>query len=454
MVRLSSSLWVFSLVSSTVFPNFPSFSLSSSTTGIPYDGLIAYFTSDCPTSLGWSVFSPLQGRSVLLMNNSYQAGETNIALPLEDGQDPTHSHFIQGYFQFDSKHVSSVGGLNTHAAKRGPQPLVGYLNFTLNGVSGYPYVQLTPCRYSTLSLQPPPVLPLNSLTLWDPSTTTNGCPNGTVPIMDDGFGRLLVLSSMLPTVNNYTYRTVGGTIPLEPDQEIAHAHLYNATISVTSTDFVGIDGCCDDDPTSDSSKTVTNMISEGSTSNIPRISMLSCIIDSDGTSTSDSRVSQPTEPFNVSTPPNYVLLTVDPLGCPVGWEPIDLSYSGRIIIGTPSYGLPLRTFGTAENILPTNTSSSSWNGPTHNHDFELSIDTVSAGIGLDSGCCAHGYGASGTYTTFGTTDNGIKISPYNNNTNNWANEGTYPLLMIMGCVQQSNTTRSSSNSSSSGDGTG
>lgn len=405
---------------------------------IPYDGLISYFTGDCPTTLGWSLFSSVTGRSVLLMNNSYQAGEMNAVLPLEDGQDPTHQHILQGYFQFDSKHVASVGGLNTHGAKRGPQPLIGYINLTLNGNSGYPFVQLTPCRYSSLSLQPPPILPMNTLTLWDPTTTINDCPNGTIPIINDGYGKLLVVSTTLPNLNNtYNYRNIGSTNGIEPDQEIAHAHLYNATLNIDSTDFVGIDGCCDDDPTSDNPKTITNEITDGSTSNIPRISMLSCIVNTNGnnddnshTETKHNEISM--ENFTISTPPNYVLLTMDPDGCPIGWNAIDISLSGRIIIGTPQYGIPLRTFGT--NSIPFNTS---WNGPMHTHDFELSIDTVSAGIGLDSGCCAHGYGASGTYITNGITSANIQLAPNNNNTNNWANEEIYPLFMVTGCVQNS-----------------
>lgn len=80
------------------------------------DGFVALFTGDCPT--GWSELSYAQGRMLLLVNNSDQAGE-EFGFALADGEDRAHTHVVAGSFNFPSKHVSALGGLNTDGAKQG-----------------------------------------------------------------------------------------------------------------------------------------------------------------------------------------------------------------------------------------------------------------------------------------------------------------------------------------------
>lgn len=356
------------------------------------DGFVGYFNGSCPD--GWSDFSPLQGRLALLVNNSFQAGE-QFGLPLTDCEDRGHEHLLTGSMEFDSKHVASTGGLNEHAAKSGQQPLLPWLNATAAAPSGYPFVQLTACRYSALSLQPPPVLPPLSLAMWDPQTVTTGCPAGSDPFQT-GSGRVL------GAANSSGPASVNAAPALMPGSDVQHAHTYNVSITLPTTDFVGIDGCCDNDPTSDGTKTA-EMVSGLAGNGLPHFSILSCSIGN--TSASAPQV-----------PTGFVLFTE--AGCPAGWVPLDSSLSGRLIVATPQYGVPQRTFGGPP--IPYNVSA--WSGPDHVHDFELSIETVPAGIGLDTGCCAHGYGSAGTYQATGQLAPSVAV------------EQTLPLVLVQACV--------------------
>ncbi len=69
------------------------------------DGFVALFQSGCPT--GWSEMSGLEGRLLLLVNNSYQAGE-QFGFALADGEDRQHQHIVAGTFNFPSKHVAGT----------------------------------------------------------------------------------------------------------------------------------------------------------------------------------------------------------------------------------------------------------------------------------------------------------------------------------------------------------
>jgi len=170
------------------------------------DGFLGLFTGACPT--GWSELPAAQGRLLLLVNNTFQAGAA-IGFALSDGEDRAHAHAVSGAFDLPSREVSALGGSNTAAAHSGKQPLLPFLNETSAAASGLPFVQLTACRYNALSFAPAPVLPAGGVALWDPSVTT-GCAAGSAPL-DAASGRLLVVS-------NATGLATSAAPPLEPGQ--------------------------------------------------------------------------------------------------------------------------------------------------------------------------------------------------------------------------------------------
>jgi hypothetical protein len=383
------------------------------------DGLVGLYLGACPP--GWSELSALEGRLALLVNNSFQAGDA-AGWALGDGEDRSHTHLLSGQFSFPSKHVASVGGLNVKGAKSGPQPALGFLNSTAPAPSGYPFLQLTPCRYNTLSLQPAPVLPPGGLALFDPSTATAGCPAGFDPVDPAAAGRILAVAAAAAAANgsgtvSAPWQPLGNPSPLAPGQDVGHAHSYTATLTLGETDFVGIDGCCDNDPTSDGDKT-GSFVSGDSPTSLPTLSILACAANA-------------SSPVTPAVPAGFVLLVPVPPTptspiCPPGWVPLPSAVAGRVAVGTPAFGLPNRTFGGPPlPPLPLPASPAAWPGPVHTHAYVFSVETTPAGIGLDSGCCAKGYGASGTFGVGGDLEAAL----------DGGMAQTLPLALMPACVQ-------------------
>ncbi len=199
------------------------------------DGFLGFFSTDCPS--GWSAFTPLQGRLLLSVNDSFQAGNA-VGFALSDGEDRQHAHTVSGSFSFSSKHVAALGGGNTASAHSGQQPLLPFLNLSLPSASGLPFLQLTACRFNVLSLQPAPSLPAGGISFWDPAATAAGCPEGSEPLQAAG-GRLLALGA------STGWALSNASEPLHPGQDVAHSHGFSASVSLGSTDLAGIDGCCE-----------------------------------------------------------------------------------------------------------------------------------------------------------------------------------------------------------------
>jgi hypothetical protein len=337
------------------------------------DGFLGLFTDDCPN--GWSQFDMSKGRLLLAVNNSFQAGQA-LGLPLSDGEDRTHAHVLQGSIDFPVKNVAALRGLNTDGAKAGQQPSLGFENATSSEGSGYPFVQLTLCRYNANSRATPPALPAGGVAFWDPATVKEGCPSASLPLQQAS-GRLLALSSSPGWF-------ASASPALEPGTDVLHQHDYTASISLNSMSFVGIDGCCDDDPTPDGPKTL-NSVSHPVSTGLPHLAVLTCNV------TQSSAVS-------VQAPDNFVFLTVAGQPCPAGWQPLNATLSGRFVVGTPQHGVPTKYFGAP--AFPG--LGTTW-APYHAHDFTLRIETEPAHVELASGCCAPGYGAAGTYIASGST---------------------------------------------------
>lgn len=361
------------------------------------DGFLGLSLSSCPT--GWSELSAAEGRTLLLVNNSYQAGAT-IGFPLTDGQDPTHSHVIDGAFDLGSKEVSALGGSNTDGAHSGKQPLLGFLNTTSASSSGLPFIQLMVCRFNALSLQPPPSLPIGGVSLWD--TAVSGCPAGSSPLQPT-YGRILTLggnASGSPSINP-------GSPSLEPGKDVPHSHAYSVGVDLSSVNYEGIHGCCDNDPTHSGQSTATGASSESSL-NIPYLSVLACNVTSS---------SSPT----IALPTGMVFVTMDPSGCPNGWLPYSPGGS-RVVVGTPAYGVPGKTFG---GPLLTTSAAGVLNYPPHTpHSFNLELSMYPVGVELATQGGGD-YGRAGTYYSVGSTVAGVETP----------NE-QLPLTSLFACIQQ------------------
>lgn len=336
------------------------------------DGFVAFFLQGCPA--GWSALPLLEGRLALLVNNSYQSGATS-GFPLSDGEDRAHAHSISGTLSLGRRDLSALGGSNTAAAKAGAQPLLPFFNESEGAPSGFPFVQLTPCRYSVLSLQPAPSLPAGAIALWDPATTTSGCPAGSAPLAAGGDGRLLAVGSAagLNRSDGAPLFPIGADLP-------SHAHGYSGSINLRAVDFAGIAGCCDKDVATSGSAEFSGT-SGASHDGLPYASILAC--NTTGGASTD-------------LPAGAILLSTT--GCPAGWRPLAAPLANRFVVGTPSHGLPSRVFGGA----PLPDGGAGWS-PSHNHAWSLDIALESVGVELASGCCAHDYGSAETYSAAGTT---------------------------------------------------
>jgi hypothetical protein len=269
---------------------------------------------------------------------SDQAGEA-VGVPLSDGEDRAHTHNVAGVFNLPSKHVSGADGLNFDGAKQGPTD--EFLNKTGSAGSGYPFVQLTACRYNAVSLQPAPAIPVGAISLWDASSVKDGCPTNTEPLQA-GAGRLLTLTDAPG------YGIAGNPAALEPGLDVTHDHSFNATITLSEFSYAGIDGCCNDSPVPAGSVGMTGVSSSTSTG-LPQVAVLAC---------------NTTSAYPTPVLPAGALLLTTAGGCPSGWVPLNGNAAGRVVVATPVYGVPGKAFGAAR--IPG--LGEGWT-PDHTHPF-------------------------------------------------------------------------------------
>ena len=367
--------------------------LASTAATASQDGFVALFLAACPP--GWSPLPLLEGRLLLLSNTSYQAGEP-FGFPLTDGEDRSHTHVVTGSFPLPSKEVSALGGSNQDAAHSGSQPLLPFLNTTAPATSGLPFVQLSACRYNSISFQPAPALPLGGVALWDPATApSTGCPAGSAPLQA-GAGYLLAVS-------NAAGLRASAAPPLQPGKDAPHAHGFAASLHLDEVKFLGIAGCCDNDAAADGDHGATGTTTPASLG-LPYASILAC---------------NTTLPGAPAAPPGMVLLTVDGAGCPSGWAPLGAALAGRLAVGTPAFGVPSRTWGGAPFAAGAPPAY-----PDHEHAFALQFDTYAAGVELASGSGAGGYGRSAHVATAGATTGGPVGA-----------DQQLPIVAVLGCVR-------------------
>jgi len=232
---------------------------------------------------------------------------------------------------------------------------------------------------------PPPVgdsLPPSAVSFFQGSS----CPVGWVPYMAAD-GRLLV-----PTVATYPGGVTYGT-PLASGEDRTHTHGFAASISVDSTSYVGIGGCCNGGVGPSGDVTVTGTTDPVSTG-LPYVQLLVC------------RKNAPAVPGSAPLPKGLQMF-FDMSACPVGWAQTAAT-QGRLIVGLPQSAPQDVTFGGP----PLSTVDGGAEIRTHTHGNTLTLTTTSYGIGLANGCCAGGYAANGTYTATEDTDGGDTGLPY------------------------------------------
>jgi hypothetical protein len=209
---------------------------------------------------------------------------------------------------------------------------------------------------------------------------TQSCPNGWTPFtFGDGY-------FVVPTMQSGGIGSTVGTA-LTSQQNPQHTHKISSSISLGNAKYVGIAGCCNDDVTSDGTKSFSGTSGAGS-SNIPYVQYLVCMKETMPTS----------DPL-----PSGVVSFFGALFCPTGWTQT-LTTAGRFLVGLPQGGAPGSAFG-GDPLLP-------MEDRTHTHSFNGSVSTSSAGVGLASGCCAEGYGLNGSYKYSGTSGASSSGLPY------------------------------------------
>jgi hypothetical protein len=357
------------------------------------DGFVGFIAGDCPP--GWTPLSSAQGRLILAVNNSFQAGAA-VGFPLSDGEDRAHTHSVAGQFEIPSRQVSAgcLITCNEDGAHSGKQPLLPFFNGTTASTSGFPFVQLTACRYNTVSFKPAPVLPIGGISLWDPASASSGCPADSAPLQQ-GSGRLLVLSNSSGTAVN------PGVAPLEPGKDLEHEHPFSVSISLDSINYEGIHGCCNNDPAQNGVTTASGTASAASLS-LPYIAMLACQVNASGAA--------------LALPDGMLFLTVDPSGCPADWAPS--AFGGRALVATPSFGIPGKVFGGGSLITPANPY------PSHApHAFEVQVSLQAASIELVTGSGGD-YGRREDFLASGSTTAAAVPT-----------EQELPLIQVLACAR-------------------
>jgi hypothetical protein len=248
---------------------------------------------------------------------------------------------------------------------------------TTSGESGLPFTQLLLCFLA----QPAPsyAAPYGTVAVFEADTP--GCPSNWTALKAAA-GRTL-----LPGAEG-TAPTPSDAPPLASQEDRAHVHTLEASILPDPTSFAGVDGCCNDSPSAQTTYPVAGETAPAS-SNVPYIQLLTCASEQ--------------ESFAVAMPKGALLWSAG-LSCPDGWE-LATPAVGRFLVALPANGEPGASFG--GKSVPPGTAS-----PPHTHSFSGSVTLPATSIGLVSGCCADGYAAAGDAPFTGQSDNGATGFPY------------------------------------------
>jgi hypothetical protein len=214
-------------------------------------------------------------------------------------------------------------------------------------------------------------MPLNTISYFN-----GACPDGwNNAALSSASGRFLIPSMQGGGVFSFAGEA------LTSQQTPSHAHASaTGSIDLPAKEFILIDGCCNDSLGHSGTHNMSGSAKTGS-SDLPYIQYNACM-------KTEAPSGKETVPSGVST------FFMSPI-CPTGWT-LQTSASGRYIVGRPDQGVPGATFG-GKPLIPGEIR-------THSHDMGGTMNLPEHNIAGGSGCCAHGYAASGNTKFSGNTN--------------------------------------------------
>lgn len=330
-------------------------------------GLLLFFTTPtCPD--GWTELEDAKGRLIVAVSDATLGGVT-VNAPLADREDRTHSHPFATIVDVPSKNLAAINCCDDQGAQSGQYLLE---NITQDATTKLPFVQLVLCRLDEHAASN--AMSFASVAFFDPSFSQ--CPVNWRPF-DTAAGRLMVPSAPNAgsVVNNEVPALSSG------EDRTIHSHNFSVSFVPSQVTYAGVDGCCDNNPTADTAIFVAGT-TEAASTGLPYVQLLTCVSN---------------EPsFNVSLPRGALFF--NEVGCPPGWHNArDLT--GTLMVALPQNGSAYAFFG-GEALSPDRHA----NGPSHDHEIDVTVSLPPAGVGLASGCCASGYAAAGAYPAVGRSE--------------------------------------------------
>eukprot|EP00042_Codosiga_hollandica_P033405 m.222650 g.222650 ORF g.222650 m.222650 type:complete len:365 (-) comp54178_c0_seq8:112-1206(-) len=328
---------------------------SSALAAIPA-GFATYFTGDtCPT--GWYPVVDAAGRLIASVTEP-SFGGLLVNEPLADQEIREHSHNFTSLVSLTAHHLAGIENCcNDQGALAGRHSGSGV---SASGASDLPFTQLLLCSVQDTAAYY--TLPAGIVGYFTSNTTA--CPSGWNEYLASN-GRFIIPGY------DQSQAIASKSLPLGNLEDRTHTHTFTSQINTGSVSYVGVDGCCNDYPSSDGTYPVSGQALSASTG-LPYIQLLTCI--STGFST------------KITMPTNAYLMQTDDQ-CPQGWELVT-DISGRFIVALPEDGTAGASFGGAS-------IDQGGDQPVHNHTVSGSISLPNTSVELASGCCASGYAEAG-----------------------------------------------------------
>jgi hypothetical protein len=185
----------------------------------------------------------------------------------------------------------------------------------------------------------------------------------------------------------------GGVVgaPLSAGDDPTHAHAIAESVTLGTTSFVGVAGCCNNGPAGAGSAGF-QAASDSSSTALPYVALLVC------------RKMDAAQP-SVAPLPSGMMIFFDGAACPDGFAQTAAT-EGRHLVALPDGGTPGATFGGPPLAYGEDRA--------HTHPVAGQLTTTPSGIALASGCCGGGYAQNGSYPFSAPTDSSSSGIPYLN----------------------------------------
>ncbi|GKS57771.1 hypothetical protein YTPLAS18_12980 [Nitrospira sp.] len=213
------------------------------------------------------------------------------------------------------------------------------------------------------------------------------CPGGWTPtgnLADAMNGRFVV--PLMP--NGTTQETVDTA--LKSGENRTHTHSFSSSILLDNAYIKGVDGCCNDDPTSRGPFAFDGTTAASSVQ-VPYVQLLVCLKEENPAP-------------NAGSIPSGILIFTAGLDCPnPGWSQ-PAATQGRFLVGLPAAGQAPAAFG--GGALAPNENR------THAHSFSGGVTPTVLSLVQAPWTHSWGYGHSGTYDYSGNSSAALSTLPY------------------------------------------